>query len=170
MKKLNLILAKLGFFIFFVFNAFVQADELISKNISVIDGDTILLENKKIRFSGIDAPESFFRGKKQICLLNSIKIFCGEVSKEKLEKKIPNKIVKCIPEKEKDFYNRILAECFINGSESLSIFMVKNGYAFDYPRYSKKKFATFQNFAKENKLGLWKMKFEFPWIWRKKNR
>ena len=170
MKKLNLILAKLGFFIFFVFNAFVQADELISKNISVIDGDTILLENKKIRFSGIDAPESFFRGKKQTCLLNSIKIFCGEVSKKKLEKKISNKIVKCIPEKEKDFYNRILAECFINGSESLSIFMVKNGYAFDYPRYSKKKFATFQKFAKENKLGLWKMKFEFPWIWRKKNR
>ena len=170
MKKLNLILAKLVLFIFFVFNAFVQADELISKNISVIDGDTILLENKKIRFSGIDAPESFFRGKKQTCLLNSIKIFCGEVSKEKLEKKIANKIVKCIPEKEKDFYNRILAECFINGSESLSIFMVKNGYAFDYPRYSKKKFATFQKFAKENKLGLWKMKFEFPWIWRKKNR
>ena len=170
MKKLNLILAKLGFFIFFVFNTFVQADELISKNISVIDGDTILLENKKIRFSGIDAPESFFRGKKQTCLLNSIKIFCGEVSKEKLEKKIANKIVKCIPEKEKDFYNRILAECFINGSESLSIFMVKNGYAFDYPKYSKKKFATFQKFAKENKLGLWKMKFEFPWIWRKKNR
>ena len=170
MKKLNLILAKLGILIFFVFNTFVQADELISKNISVIDGDTILLENKKIRFSGIDAPESFFRGKKQTCLLNSIKIFCGEVSKEKLEKKIANKIVKCIPEKEKDFYNRILAECFINGSESLSIFMVKNGYAFDYPRYSKKKFATFQKFAKENKLGLWKMKFEFPWIWRKKNR
>ena len=140
------------------------------RNISVIDGDTILLENKKIRFSGIDAPESFFRGKKQTCLLNSIKIFCGEESKKKLEKKISNKIVKCIPEKEKDFYNRILAECFINGSESLSIFMVKNGYAFDYPKYSKKKFATFQKFAKENKLGLWKMKFEFPWIWRKKNR
>jgi len=170
MKKLNLILAKLVLFIFFVFNAFVQADELISKNISVIDGDTILLENKKIRFSGIDAPESFFRGKKQTCLLNSIKILCGEESKKKLEKKILNKIVKCIPEKEKDFFNRILAECFINGSESLSIFMVKNGYAFDYPRYSKKKFATFQKFAKENKLGLWKMKFEFPWIWRKKNR
>ena len=84
MKKLNLILAKLGFFIFFVFNTFVQADELISKNISVIDGDTILLENKKIRFSGIDAPESFFRGKKQTCLLNSIKIFCGEEAKKKL--------------------------------------------------------------------------------------
>ena len=149
MKELNLILAKLGILIFFVFNTFVQADELISNNISVIDGDTILLENKKIRFSGIDAPESFFRGKKQTCLLNSIKILCGEESKKKLEKKISNKIVKCIPEKEKDFFNRILAECFINGSESLSIFMVKNGYAFDYPKYSKKNMPLFKTLQKK---------------------
>ena len=149
MKKLNLILAKLVFFIFFVFNAFVQADELISKNISVIDGDTILLENKKIRFSGIDAPESFFRGKKQICLLNSIKVFCGEVSKEKLEKKISNKIVKCIPEKEKDFYDRILAECFINGGESLSIFMVKNGYALIIQGIQKKNLPLFKTLQKK---------------------
>ena len=34
----------------------------------------------------------------------------------------------------------------------------------------KKKYASFQKFAEENKLGLWKMKFDFPWIWRKKNR
>ena len=24
--------------------------------------------------------------------------------------------------------------------------------------------------SKNNKLGIWKMKFEYPWIWRKKNR
>ena len=48
--------------------------------------------------------------------------------------------------------------------------MVKNGYAFDYPRYSKKKFANAQLFAKQNKLGIWSMKFEYPWEWRKKNR
>ena len=75
----------------------------------------------------------------------------------------------CVPEKEKDIYNRILAECFVN-NESLSVFMVKNGYAFDYPKYSKKKYSNFQNFAKKNKLGLWNMTFEYPWIWRKKNK
>ena len=101
---------------------------------------------------------------------NSQKIFCGGESKKKLEKKIANKIVKCIPEKEKDFYDRILAECFINGSESLSIFMVKNGYAFDYPKYSKGKFSAYEKYAKNLSLGLWQMKFEYPWIWRKKNR
>ena len=48
--------------------------------------------------------------------------------------------------------------------------MVINGYAFDYPKYSKKKFAKEQEYAKKNKLGLWSMKFEFPWEFRNKNR
>ena len=69
----------------------------------------------------------------------------------------------------RDRYNRILAECFVN-NESLSIYMVKNGYAFDYAKYSKKKYREYENFAKKNKLGLWKTKFEYPWVWRKKNR
>ena len=48
--------------------------------------------------------------------------------------------------------------------------MVKSGHAFDYAKYSKKKYAKYQEYAKNNKLGIWKMKFEYPWIWRKKNR
>ena len=48
--------------------------------------------------------------------------------------------------------------------------MVKNGYAFDYAKYSKKKYEEQENFAKKNNLGLWKTKFEYPWVWRKKNR
>jgi len=63
----------------------------------------------------------------------------------------------------------MLAECFIN-DESLSIFMVRNGYAFDWPKYSKKKYAKDEEYAKTNKLGIWTMKFEYPWEWRKKNK
>ena len=48
--------------------------------------------------------------------------------------------------------------------------MVKNGYAFDYPKYSNGKFRNHQIFAKKFSLGLWQMQFEYPWIWRKKNR
>ncbi len=48
--------------------------------------------------------------------------------------------------------------------------MVKNGYAFDYPKYSKGKFRAYEKYAKNLSLGLWQMKFEYPWIWRKKNR
>ena len=71
--------------------------------------------------------------------------------------------------KKKDKYNRSLGECYING-ESLSVYMVKNGYAFDWPYYSKGKFSKDQNFAKKNRLGLWSMEFQFPWEFRKKNK
>ena len=122
-----------------------------------------------MRFGGIDAPESFYRGKKQACYLNEKKVFCGELSKQKLKEKISSNIVSCIIEKNKDRYGRIVAECFIN-EESLSSFMVRNGYAFDYKRYSNKKYAQDEEYAKINKLGIWKMKFEYPWEWRKKNK
>jgi len=171
MKKLNLILIR-GFLasIFILFFSLIFADEIISGNkIKVIDGDTIELSGKKIRFSGIDAPESFFNGKKQICEKDKKKISCGEISKKKLQEKLKEKTIYCQLEQSPDRYGRYLAECFLD-SESISEFMVKNGYAFDYPRYSKKKFANAQLFAKQNKLGIWSMKFEYPWEWRKKNR
>ena len=75
-------------------------------------------------------------------------------------KKIGNKIPKCISEG-KDKYDRTLAECFIN-EESLSRFLVRSGYAFAYRKYSKK-FIKDEEFAKKNKIGMWSMKFEYPW-------
>ena len=41
--------------------------------------------------------------------------------------------------------------------------MVKNGYACDYVKYSKKKYAKEQEYAKSKKLGIWKMKFKPSW-------
>ena len=35
---------------------------------------------------------------------------------------------------------------------------------------SKGKFREYEKYAKDLSLGLWQMKFEYPWIWRKKNR
>ena len=83
-----------------------------------------------------------------------------------LKEKIGNEIVTCEREKELDKYNRILAECFVK-EQSLSSYMVKNGYAFAY-RYFSDKFIEDENYAKQNSLGLWAMEFEFPWDFRKK--
>ncbi len=130
-------------------------------DLRIVDGDTIKINSEKIRFSGIDAPE-----RKQVCYLNEKKVFCGELSKEKLKEKIGTDSISCEREKNKDRYGRTVAECFVN-SESLSKFMVRSGYAFDWPRYSKKKYAEDEEYAKTNKLGLWTMEFEYPWIWKK---
>ena len=129
--------------------------------LKVVDGDTIVLNGEKIRFSGIDTPEL-----KQKCIKNDQKVLCGALAKKLLLEKIGNKIPECIREG-KDIYKRTLAECFING-ESLSVFLVRNGYAFAYRKYSDK-FIKEEEFAKKNKNGLWSMKFEYPWDFRKKN-
>ncbi|WP_440678086.1 thermonuclease family protein [Candidatus Pelagibacter sp. HIMB1611] len=134
--------------------------KITSTKIRVIDGDTIHLGNKKIRFSGIDAPE-----KNQTCSLNGETIFCGIIAKKKLEQKISKNIVKCVKEG-LDRYNRIIAECFVN-DQSLSSFLVRSGYAFAYKKYSNK-FVEDENYAKTNKLGLWNTIFEYPWKFREK--
>ena len=128
-------------------------------NLKIVDGDTIVLNGEKIRFSGIDTPEL-----KQTCMNGDQKVFCGKLAKMLLVKKIGNKTPECIREG-KDVYKRTLAECFING-ESLSAFLVRSGYAFAYRKYSKK-FIKDEEFAKKNKLGMWSMKFEYPWDFRK---
>ena len=128
-------------------------------NLKIVDGDTIVLNGEKIRFSGIDTPEL-----KQTCMNGDQKVFCGKLAKMLLVKKIGNKTPECIREG-KDVYKRTLAECFING-ESLSAFLVRSGYAFAYLKYSDK-FIKDEEFAKKNKLGMWSMKFEYPWDFRK---
>ena len=81
-----------------------------------------------------------------------------------LIEKIGNETPVCVSEG-KDIYKRTLAECFIDG-ESLSSFLVRSGYAFAYRKYSKK-FIEDEEFARANKLGLWSMKFQYPWDFRK---
>ena len=130
-----------------------------ANNLKIVDGDTIVLNGEKIRFSGIDTPEL-----KQTCIDEDKEVFCGVLAKMLLVKKIGNETPECISEG-KDVYKRTLAECFING-ESLSSFLVRSGYAFAYRKYSKK-FVEDEEFARTNKLGLWSMKFQYPWDFRK---
>ena len=128
-------------------------------SLRVVDGDTIVLNDEKIRFTGIDTPEL-----KQTCLQGDQEVACGMTAKKLLVEKIGNATPECISEG-KDAYKRTLAECFVNG-ESLSKFLVRSGYAFAYRKYSTK-FVKDEEFAKENKLGMWAMTFQYPWDYRK---
>ena len=170
MKKLSLTLSRIIIIIIFSIS-FSYSDEnnIIKGKAIVVDGDTIKIEDEQIRFGGIDAPESYYRGKKQTCIEDNKKVFCGQISKDKLIEKIGNNSLNCKIEKNKDRYKRLVGECFLK-DESLSVFMVRNGYAFDWPYYSKGKFANDQEYAKVNKLGFWNMKFEYPWEWKEKIR
>ena len=131
------------------------------QNIKITDGDTIKINGEKIRFSGIDTPEL-----KQTCTKKGVKKLCGITAKKILKNKIADNKIVCIREG-KDQYKRTLAECFVN-DESLSSYLVRSGYAFAYRKYSKK-FITDEDYARINKLGMWSMKFDYPWDFRKNN-
>ena len=154
-KKVIFLISILALISFYIFNHFKPQE------IRVVDGDTIYLNGEKIRFSGIDTPEL-----KQTCINNETVDSCGITAKEILIEKIANNKVECISEG-KDQYKRTLAECFVN-NESLSSYLVRSGYAFAYRRYSKK-FIVDEDYAKEKQAGMWAMKFEYPWDYRKKN-
>ena len=148
---------------FFIFSFFLSTILIASeKEIQVIDGDTIHIGKLKYRFFGIDAPEI-----KQICEKDNTNIQCGVIAKSVLKNKIADKIPECVV-KDKDRYQRLVAECFI-GKESLSRFMVREGYAVAYTQYSKD-FIEDEKYAKENKLGIWSMNFQTPSEYRKSLR
>ena len=155
-KKKTILVISISAVVFF----FTYTD-IRSQDIKITDGDTIKIDGEKIRFSGIDTPEL-----KQTCIKDRVKNSCGIKAKQILIDKISNNKVNCITEG-KDQYKRTLAECFVN-SESLSSYLVKSGYAFAYRKYSKK-FIKDENYARIKKIGMWSMKFEYPWEYRKNN-
>ena len=61
MKKLSL----------YAFLVLMFCNVSFADNLKIVDGDTIVLNGEKIRFSGIDTPEL-----KQICIKDGQKIFC----------------------------------------------------------------------------------------------
>ena len=140
---------------------FLFSNNLFASHVTVIDGDTIRLGDVKLRFSGIDAPEI-----NQTCVASEGKVACGKISRDLLIEKVTNNKISCTDEG-KDFYGRVLGECFVNG-ESLSSYLVREGFAFAYRKYSNK-YIEDEEYAKFNKLGMWSMEFQYPWDYRSNN-
>ena len=157
------------FILFIVFFNSLALGDIISGKALVIDGDTIKINSKKVRLFGIDAPEKKQKCKKlflSIYILSFDKSYdCGILSTNKLKNKIKDNIIIC-KTKGKDRYKRIIAECF-KDKTNLNSWLVRNGYAVAYLKYSKKYLAA-QNLAKKENRGIWRGKFEMPWDWRKK--
>jgi len=131
-------------------------------NARVIDGDTININNNKIRLHGIDAPET-----KQTCKLDSVDWFCGKQSTEELKKIINDQSVECTVS-DIDIYNRYVAICLVN-ELNLNQWMVKNGWAIAY-RYYSTDYIIEEKYARDNKIGIWKSEFLKPYQYRKNNK
>ena len=145
----------------FAFEA--QAADIISGIPRIVDGDTIVIGATKIRLESIDAPEL-----DQVCLdANRNHWTCGIEARDRLSAHIRDHSIECTPSG-LDAYGRTLAMCTLAG-EDLNAWMVHEGWALAFVRYSKTYIADEES-ARAARRGIWSGAFIAPWDWRHRNR
>jgi endonuclease YncB( thermonuclease family) len=130
-------------------------DELVLGSANVIDGDSLRLDGRDIRISGIDAPEL-----RQTCLVDGRTYSCGDVARAALDDMVSGRLVTCRIAGS-DRHGRRLASCDAGGTD-LGAALVSGGYAVAYGRYEREEAA-----ARRQKRELWSGSFERPSEWRK---
>ncbi|MFC7291011.1 thermonuclease family protein [Hirschia litorea] len=151
----------------------LQNDKLIVKagsesTIEIVDGDTLWVGNHEIRLYGIDAPEAT-----QSCIVEGLsRNYCHTQASKYLENLAANTEFEC-EFKDKDGkpwirYGRYIADCRV-GSLDVSKELVRNGWAYADPNYGDA-YATDQEYAQKNKLGIHATEHKAPWVWRKEKR
>jgi len=135
------------------------ADDLMGQA-SVIDGDTIEIHGTRIRLWGIDAPEST-----QLCRgEDSLQYRCGAKSANDLDAFIARRSVNCTP-MNLDQYGRTVATCSV-GDADLGAWLVHNGLALDWPRFSRRRYEADQRDAERAGRGIWSGSYVEPWLYR----
>ncbi len=130
---------------------------------TIQDGDSILVNNRRVRLYGIDAPEL-----DQTCTnAAGSPWLCGIDAKVTLTRLIAGDPVTCIQE-DTDRYFRIVAICMARQID-LGRAMVRLGMAVAYRRYSVR-YVPDEDAARLAKLGLWSGTFVAPADWRRNRR
>jgi len=131
----------------------------ITGDVRVIDGDTIVVGDTRIRLEGIDAPETA-----QTCGRKWFGSWpCGTAATEALIKLIGSKPVRCEP-RGLDKYGRTLATCFVDGHD-INAQMVRQGWAWAFVRYSTS-YVPEEAAAKAEGLGIWQGEAMPAWEFR----
>ena len=131
---------------------------ITGKVVSAHDGDTLtVLEGTtqiKVRLAEIDAPE--------------LKQAFGQRARQALGERLQGKQVRVEWEK-RDKYGRTLGTVYL-GEESINLWQVRNGWAWQYKQYSKSEtLKRAEEQARKEKVGLWQdVNPVPPWEWRKK--
>ena len=126
----------------------------------VLDGDTLDIAGARVRLWGIDAPE-----KRQTCRADGRAWSCGGLATAALRSRAIG--LRC-EGREKDRYGRVLAVCF-QGAEDVNSWMVSEGWALAYRRYSET-YAPLEEEARKKGRGIHRGAFVPPWEWRRGKR
>ncbi|OOY03501.1 thermonuclease family protein [Thioclava sp. F28-4] len=120
----------------------------------VVDGDTLVVQNTRVRLFGIDAPEA-----KQSCkTAQGVRWACGRAATAELQR-LAGQGVRCSGDEE-DRYGRLIAVCRAGGRD-LNAEMVARGAAFAYRKYSRD-YVSQEERARRAGLGVWQGAAERP--------
>ncbi|MEO1090584.1 MAG: thermonuclease family protein [Pseudomonadota bacterium] len=98
----------------------------------VIDGDTLEVAGERIRIEGLHAPE--------------LTEPAGEVARAFVEQLVRDETVRCVSDGQRS-YRRLVARCFVHGSEDVAAALVSAGLGRDCTRYSGGRYAGLETSA-----------------------
>jgi endonuclease YncB( thermonuclease family) len=140
--------------------AFAQPNHVIGRA-SIVDGDTIEVQGQRIRLTGIDAPES-----SQTCTdAKGEDWACGRRAAFALADLVGAAPVEC-EEIDRDRWRRMVAICVKPDGTDLSRWMVEQGLAIAFRRYSLA-YVGEENDARSAKRGVWAGDFLDPSDYRR---
>jgi endonuclease YncB( thermonuclease family) len=155
----------------------------------VVDGDTIVINNIRIRLEGIDAPESTqtcgvdprllparqsappfgnpnMLGNPPLILATPAESWaCGTEATRHLARLIGHAEVRC-EDLGPDRYGRTLGRCFV-GNVNVNAAMVRDGYAWAYVKYSKD-YVGHEGEARAARRGIWQGDAIPAWDYRRR--
>jgi endonuclease YncB( thermonuclease family) len=142
-----------------------SAGEAVTGRASIVDADTIDIGKIRIRFADIDAMES-----DQLCTdARGKRYLCGEEAANALADFLAkSRPTTCTLIRREDGYEgkRWVGECRRADGESINTWLVANGLALDWPRFSRGKYADIEASAAAKSIGVWRGGFEQPCLYR----
>ncbi len=129
---------------------------------TAVSGDTLRIDTKLLRLSGIDAPD-----RNQVCTRQpgNKKWRCGETAQATLDRLVRGKSVRCEPGGTDDA-DRTLAKCFVD-SRDVAVELASEGHVFATASLFGG-YAFLEAEAKQKKSGIWSGEAERPETYRER--
>jgi endonuclease YncB( thermonuclease family) len=135
--------------------------QLDGQAISVADGDSFAISDRKLRLDGIDAPEY-----RQTCSDASGKSWdCGKAARAALESLLRSPGLACT-ESAQDQYSRAIAKCSLDRIGDIGAAQVRAGMAVSHEYYGVRTYGDEEDAARAARRGIWVGKFIPPDEWR----
>lgn len=135
----------------------------LAGTVRVHDGDDLVVDGTRVRLFGIDAPE-----RAQTCVTeHGVRWSCGEDVRKRLAERYDGRRATCQGQGT-GHYGRALGVCFVEG-ENVNDWLVSQGWAFAYRRYSMM-FDASENNAAANRRGLHATGYQVPSTYRQIDR